>query len=884
MSLDSQKWERMQALFHAALDLPESARAGFLAEECAGDQAMRQAIFDLLEADRDHSSVLDRELGDIAGDLLEGPYLPYRTIGPYRLTGILGRGGMGLVYLGEREDTGGKAAIKILRDAMLSPARRERFASEQRTLASLDHPSIARLFDADVLPDGTPYFVMEYVDGLPLTRYCEFWDSTLRERLQIYRGVCEAVQAAHRQAIVHRDLKPSNILVKPGGSLKLLDFGIAKQLDGPDGTADPTQTVLRLMTPAYAAPEQVRGEPTGIYTDIYALGVLLYELLTGRQPFDFKGKTPGEAEWAIVEEQPERPSHVPSQASEGPHLTAGRGEWSDLDVMCMTAMHKDPQRRYRTVQGLIRDIDHFLRGEPLDAQADSIVYRTAKFLRRNARGVAAAALAVAMSWVLVGYYTVRLAAARDAAVAETDRAQRIQNFMLSLFKGGNAVVGPADTLRVATLLERGVREAQLLEDEPAAQAELMSTLGGLYQELGNLDRADTLLQGALERQRAVSGEESVEMAESLIALGRLRRSQARLDEAEQLVREGLGIVSERFPPGHPVVLEGEAALGRVLQDTGVYDEAIALQDEVVRRRRLASAESTEYADAVAELANTYFYAGQYEASDSLNRISLAIDRRLYGPDHPNIADGLINLGAVQFQWGKYGEAEARFREALDIMESYYGPEHPETASALTMLGRSLNYQGKTGEALGYLRRALDIQLGLFGPIHPAVASTENDIGLIALSSGDLELAEKSFRQMAETYDSIYSRPHWLKGIARSNLGAVYLEGERYEDAERLFREAVDVFTETLAPTDLNTGIARIKLGRALRFQERWSEAERESRVGYEILMEKTDPGVSWLQAARQDLARDYEALGQPEKAVELRAEAERYGGDSGARP
>jgi len=562
-------------------------------------------------------------------------------------------------------------------------------------------------------------------------------------------------------------------------------------------------------------------------------------------------------------------------------LTATRGEWSDLDVMCMTAMHKDPQRRYRTVQGLIRDVDHFLRGEPLDAQPDSLGYRVGKFIRRNARPVMAVA-AVGMAGIaLVGFYTARLAAARDRALDEAARTRRIQEFMLHLFRGEESGVGPPDTLRVVTLMDRGVREARALDGDPVVQAELYQTLGGLYQQMGLLDRADSLQQAALDRRSALQEGDAAGVAESLVAMGRLRLTQARLEEAEAYARAGLDTAASSLPPDHPLVLEAESALGLVLQEKGDYAGALALQEEVVDRYRGVSPGSAELSGAISDMANTHFYAGEYDAADSLNRLGLEIDRRLYGPDHPNVADGLINLGAVQFQRGRYDLAEARYREALSIMESYYGPDHPETASALTVLGRALNYQGKTEEALGYLRRALEVQLRLFGPIHPDVASTRNDMGLIALASGDLELAAESFRQMAEIYDSVYTGAHWFKGIARSNLAAVYLEAGRYRDAEGLFREAVEIFGEALSPEDTNTAIARIKLGRALLRQERWAEAEEESRAGYETLVTRTEPSVSWLQAARQDLAEAYGALGDTVQARLFREEAAEYAGAGG---
>src|SRR6266576_3938501 len=309
--MNAARWEQIQALFHAVADLPDPAQRASLEAQCAEDPALMTEVLTLLGEDARGDSLLDRDAAHVAAEVLDEGIptaLLDQTFGPYRLKEALGQGGMGVVYLAEREDLGSVAAIKILRDAWLSPDRRERFASEQRTLAQLNHPAIARLYDADTLPDGTPWFVMEYVEGVPLTEFCELHASSIPERLRLFRAVCEAVEHAHRHLIVHRDLKPSNILVKPDGSVKLLDFGIAKQLDSLEGPVDRTRTGLRLMTPAYAAPEQILGDPVGIHTDIYTLGVVLYELLTGRLPFDLSNRTPGEAETAIIKQGRERPS------------------------------------------------------------------------------------------------------------------------------------------------------------------------------------------------------------------------------------------------------------------------------------------------------------------------------------------------------------------------------------------------------------------------------------------------------------------------------------------------------------------------------------------------------------------------------------------------
>src|SRR5450631_1894535 len=343
--MDRVRWQRIQNIFHDAADQPEGKRKAFVESTCGDDAELAREVLAMLDQDASGHSLLDRNLADVAHETLSesaSPSLILKEIGPYRILRLLGEGGMGVVYLAERGDLGTQVAVKVLRDAWLSPARRERFATEQRTLAQLNHPSIARIYDADILDDGTPWFVMEYVDGSPLTSYCRKLDCSVKQRLQLFRSVCEAVQHAHSHAVIHRDLKPSNILVKNDGSVRLLDFGIAKQLESLDLAVDQTMTGLRMMTPAYASPEQVRGERVGISTDVYSLGVILYELLTGQLPFDLSGLTPAEAPTVITEHASGKPSAAVKRTidskSNSHALSVSRTAWADLDVLCLSAM------------------------------------------------------------------------------------------------------------------------------------------------------------------------------------------------------------------------------------------------------------------------------------------------------------------------------------------------------------------------------------------------------------------------------------------------------------------------------------------------------------------------------------------------------------------
>jgi tetratricopeptide (TPR) repeat protein/tRNA A-37 threonylcarbamoyl transferase component Bud32 len=864
--MDAQRWERLQSLFHEALAQPVDERAAFVRATCAHDPDLGKQLMGLLDADARSVPQLDRGMPEMANALLdELPELA--TLGPYRIIKPLGVGGMGVVYLAERSDIGGLVAIKLLRDAALSPARRQRFAAEQRALARLSHPNIARLYDAGTLPDGTPYFVMEYVAGQTLTSYSVDASPNIAQMLALFRALCEAVQFVHRHAIVHRDLKPSNVLVTNDGAVKLLDFGISKQLDDTDSPIEQTQTGMRLLTPAYAAPEQVWGEPVGTYTDIYTLGVILYELLAGTRPFTSEATLRPEA--LLLREEATRPS---ATAARTQRWQLSRAEWADLDVLCLTAMQKDPQRRYRTVDALIRDLDHFQKREPLDARPDTLRYRAGKFMRRNRRQVIAASFALVALASLAGFYTVRLAAARDAAVAEAARTQRIQRFMLSLFQGGDPAAGPSDTLRVVTVADRGLREASVLDREPAVQAELYATLGGIYQQLGKLARADSLLQNALRQRRARTDASAAEISGNLVALGMLRIDQAQLEEAEQLVRQGLETAERELPANHPTVVKARTALGRVLMERGEYEQAIIVLNDAMRSNGQSKPDTLILIDILRQLADTHFYTGNYTASDSLNQTLLGMHRRIYGEKHPLIADDLLNLGATQYQRGEYAQAERFDRMALDINASFYGTDHPAYASNLTMLGRALVFQDKYDEAVVVLTRSLEIQERVYGRVHPKVASALNELGNVATSRNDVPAAEAYFQRMGSIYRAVYGEEHRLVALAIANLASAYMRAGENARAEPLFRDAVRRYAKALSPDHLDVGIARIKLGRVLTRQNRFAEAEPEILAGYDIVKKQTTTGASFLKAARTDLITVYEGLGMPQKAARYRAE------------
>jgi serine/threonine protein kinase len=879
--MDSARWQKIQVIFHEVADLPADEQRFCLKIRCGNDEILIGEVMALLQEDAAGASLLDRNVAQVAHEILQDDdetSLPLKEFGPYRLKKVLGHGGMGVVYLAEREDLENQVAIKILRDAWLSPARRERFAVEQRTLAQLNHPFIARLYDADTTPDGTPFFVMEYVEGVPLVQYCDAHSCPVDERLKLFRAVCDAVVYAHQHAVIHRDLKPSNILVKNDGTVRLLDFGIAKHLENLGEAVDQTMTGLRLMTPAYASPEQIRGEQVGIQTDVYSLGVILYELLSGKLPFDLSDRTPAQAEKVLAQQDAEKPS-VAAQERTAPNVAVthvpavGKSAWADLDVLCLTALHKDTRRRYASVEALLRDVDHFLKQEPLDARADTASYRVRKFVVRNRKSVLAAASAFAIVAGLVIFFTVRLAYARNAALAEAARTQRVQRFMVNLFQGGDEAAGPSDDLRVITLLDRGVQEAQSLSAEPEMQAELYQTLGVIYQKLGKFDRADNLLGTALEQRKKLYGPDHRFVAESLTATALLRANQAKFEEAERFAHDGLEMSKRHLPPSHPAVARATFALGKVLEDRGKYDQSFPVLEEAVRLQSKPSSVTADLAASLSELANSHFYAGHYDTSESLNQRVLTINRKLYGERHPLVADTLINLGAIQFQKGNYSGSEQFNRQALDIVQSWYGKVHPETADAMTILGQSLTYQKRYDEAADLLKQSLAILERVYGPLHPRVAFALNELGNVAIRQRKLDEAEADFSRVVDIYRSVYGDKHYQIGLAESNLGGVYVERKEYARAELLFQDALQIYSQTLPADHQNVGICRVRLGDALAAEHRYPEAETESLGGYQILSSKSSGPQKWLQMARQDLASEYEALHQPEQAAKFRPAA-----------
>jgi serine/threonine-protein kinase len=858
-------WARSQELFHELIALAPPARAGRLAALAAADRRMAEELEALLAADETEDPVVE-QVGPAVEALFDSPDLEEgATFGPYRITGWIGRGGMGQVYRATRDDTGQDLAIKVL-DRMfdIAAADRERFTREQRTLARLNHSGIAHLHDADTFADGTPWFAMEHVaGGAPITDYCRREDLDVSQRLQLFAEVCQAVRHAHRHAVIHRDLKPSNILVRADGVIKLVDFGIAVHLTDVDSPSD--AAVGRTLTPSSAAPEQLTGQSIGLYSDVYALGNVLFELLTDAKPFPLDGRSDGDISRIVVEQQPPTPSSV----EPGVRHRLGRTAWRELDAICLRLLRKAPEER-PTIDALVADLEALERDRPVLAYSSASWYRLRKFVGRHTGAVAGAGVAVALVTALAATAAYRLARERQATLDEAARTARLQQFMLGLFTGEQPEAGPARTLTVPMLLDRGVLTAEALKSDPDVRAELWQTIGIIFGQLGDLGRAEALLTRSLDdRQRRLPSRDP-RVVEGLVMLSLLRTDQAQLAEAERLARDAVARLADTLPHGHPLAIKAQVALGKALIARSAYAEAIAVLAPVVQARP-ALAESPEWAAALTELANAHQYAGNLADADRLNRRALEVDRRVHGNFHPTVADDLINLGAASHTRGEHAVAERLKREALVILEGWYGPDHPETGSAALLLAQALSPLDRLDEAAALLDKARRAFERAYAGPHRRIGLVHNDIGALALRRGRHDEAIASFRRALEVYRTVYpdGRSQYIS-VALANLGTAYLEKGQVTEAERLLREAVALSTTVLTRTHSSTAIAELKLGRALLRQKRFGEAVPFLESGRATLAANT-PSASWLPRSADDLAAAYDALGRSADADRLRA-------------
>jgi len=872
-------FERVDGLFQRALELPLSERDAFISQTCGADQALRVALEELLAiADSGGTLKPGGALGSpvwegLAGET--GRLAAGDRIGAYRVVEEIGQGGMAVVYRAKRADGAfeGQVALKVLWRGHGRADTERRFLRERSLLARLRHPHIAQLLDAGVSSAGASFLVMELVEGEQIDHACDERRLPIEERLTLFLRICDAVAFAHRNLIVHRDLKPSNILVTVDGLPKLLDFGIAKLLDPDPETGELTQTaaINRMMTPQYASPEQILGEAVSTSADVYGLGLVLYELLSGRRARRLDSSRPKDIERAARDEEAVLPSTVVVQptadgAVDAAALAAARRSTperlrsrlrGDLDTIVAMALRREPERRYASVEQLAADVRRHLQGHPVTAHRDSWVYRTRKLLTRRAGPVAAGVLVLS---TLVGGIVTTTTQARIAK-REARRAEEVVELFTTVLEDADPDRSQGRDVTVREVLDRAARSLEFeLGEQPELQASLQTLIGRIYHRLGLSDEAAAQFAGALERRRGLRGADEVAVAETARWLALARLGQGRRDEAETLARESLEIRQRRLRGDAPAVAQGLVTMGQIRYERGAVDEGRRLLDrafeileaggpetepelsdalhvatlielmageldraealgrrEVARRRAMGVAISRDLALALYTLASVLENRGREEHVDESVRLleeALRIERALLGDDHPWTANMLAELAGVRARAGDFAGGEQAFEEALQIAEAALDAEHPFVAQLYNNLAVFYHRQHKWADAIEQYERSLEVRERVLEPNHPLVGTTRAYLGLALHQAGDPR-AESAYRAALEELAASLGASHEKVGNLHADLGTLLVERGRYGEAETQLRAAFAITQPLFGDDDQRTDSARSGLGFAL---------------------------------------------------------------------
>ena len=763
MSSFLDRWDEVDRLLESALELPPSERGPFLDRNCGDDIELRRHLERLLEISPD-DSILNAGAFSLVEDLGPASSFDGAEIGPYRIVKVLGAGGMGDVYLAERADGvfSQRVAIKIVRRDAASSEALGRFRHERQILASLQHPNIARLLDGGISSDGLPYLVMEYVEGLPITEYCDRHRLTIADRLRLFSAVCHAVQHAHQNLIVHRDLKPSNILVTADGTVKLLDFGIAKLLESTQAIPMPvTRTGMHLLTPEYASPEQIRGEPVTTASDVYSLGVLLYELLTGARPYGSSGGAHYEVLQLILEKEPLRPSsalsrtieekaaEVSGEARSTSPRNLQRSLRGDLDNIVLKALAKEPHLRYGTVDQLAEDVGRYLAGQPVRARAATFGYRFSKFVRRNRVPVTAVAAAVILIVSLVAFYTARLAVERDRSELEADKAVRMKEFLLGMFDVADPDITRGRDVTAREMLYSSADRIQSeLSGQPEIQAELLATIGELiFDKMRDFSRGEALLTMAADiyRTQPPSRERDLNQARVLLELAGIRMQVGSLASADSLLQQAADLQQRHLHADDPELERTLNVKARLADDRGHLREAESIHRSLLARR-LARGDSMEATQSISNLSDVLRTLGVVRESRELLESALRIRQSRLGRTHSQVAVTLTKLGRSYDAEGDHRRAAEAFREALRIRQQLFGDRHHLVARTHLELAETYRAAGAPDTAAHHLREA-SLLLALSAP-----EAAEDAIGIRIETAAQLSDRDEFESALAEIND------------------------------------------------------------------------------------------------------------------------------------
>ncbi len=910
-AINPDRWEELKALFSQVLAQPATERAAWVAQ--VEDPAMRAELAQLLAGDEGTLSLLDVP-HDRLVQLIDDPLADDAHIGPYHLVREIGQGGMGTVYLAHRADGTfeQRVALKVIRPGHGSADIVRRFQQERQILASLHHPHIAQLLDGGTTDAGAPYFAMEYIDGEPLTTYCDDHRLSVDDRLRLFQDACAAVHYAHQNLVVHRDLKPSNMLVTEDGQLKLLDFGIAKILNPQQPDTLQTRTGARVLTPAYASPEQHTGAPISTASDVYTLGVILYELLTGQRPHDD----------ATADTPPPRPSTVVTTTADAPTRSKARSTTTerlrrrlagDLDTIVLKALRPEPALRYSSAEAFQEDIRRHLNGLPVLARKDTPGYRLRKFVQRH-KAAAIAAVLVLLS--LAGGLGAALWQAAEKT-QEAAKAEEVKAFVLDLFAQANPDVAQGEALTVKELVDQGAERVKTgLADQPEVQAEMLLVLAEVYFKLGTYDAAlallqdmrpvvetrfgpsseqsadvlhqlgvvqmeraqyddaDSLLHEALRIRRARRGATDLAVAQTLFSLGSLRSGtrQGRPEEAVLFFQEAYAIRQAQLDKDHPDLLESINGLAVIRGAQDDHAEAEVLFRDLLERQRLALGPGhTQTLRTLNNLAITLDSQQKYDEAIEVGREVVALRKASLGEHHPDYAVSLDALAGFLMNGGRAEdamEAEALYRQALGIFRAELGDAHPSVAQTLGSLSLALVGLNDYAGAVAATREALALHLQTLGAEHPRIVVDRLFLAKALYNVGAYEESDAYFRAAQDLAQHTWNKEHLIFADLFVHHGQLLQEQGRCDEAEPMLEEGLRLSSHYFGDQYLMPALAKLSMGQCLLRNDQYADAESFLLASYAFF--ESTPDEEAYTDNRAALVDLYTAWGKPEQAAAYR--------------
>ena len=835
-------WDSVKDLFGAALEVAPEQRSAFLRDACGSNESLRVEIESLLSAYENSSELSQPPWPAVAVEMATPQF-----IGPYHLLEKLGEGGMGQVWLAEQSTpVRRRVALKLIRGGIYDAGLLQRFQAERQSLAIMDHPGIAKVFDAGTTDAGQPYFVMEYVAGLPITEYCDQKKLSIRERIELFIEVCGGVQHAHRKAIIHRDLKPANILVvevngKP--MPRIIDFGLAKAMSGKiEGETFFTQAGGFMGTPGYMSPEQSDPGVQDIdtRTDVYSLGVVLYVLLAGCEPFDaseWKKLPLHEALRRLREEDVATPSTKLSAAHDTCSVAAAaRGVEpkqlvsqlrGDLDWITMKAVEKDQARRYGSVAEFEADLRHYLNHEPVLARPASTSYRLQKYVRRHRLAVGAAAVIAAL---LISFGAIQAVQLRRIT-RERDRASHVTDFMTSMFKVSDPSEARGNSITAREILDRASKEIDSgLAKDPELQAQMMDAMGDVYRNLGLYSSAHRLFERSSDIWSHTAGPEDPHTLASIHNLAMTLGGEGRYPEAEKLEAHNLEVYRRVLGPKRAETIRSMSGLAVTLENEGRYPEAEKLAREALSlSERTAGAEDPDTLRIMNTVGNILGRQSRYAEAEPFHTKVLEIRRRVLGPEHPDTLYTMHGLATDFRGERKYAEAEKLDRETLDLRSKILGPEHQSTLGSMRDLARDYVRQGKFQEAEKMDRQALAITRRVLGPTHPETGSLLINLSDILTREGQYSEAEQMGREAIEIDRRALGPEHAFTLAAMNNLTLALAHEGKFSEVEPLARSTLEAYQHAMGPNHPSTLGSMDTLVYCLYLEHHYADAEKMGR-------------------------------------------------------